>query len=137
MTNLRITTLPLPSLSNDIIYAAKCAAVIGSCIFSVGYLQLSIGLYGTNHYFLSHFFFFLALPFAFALIGRDEISARIGIIVSSIFHFGYEFWEDQLDRPSYNLDWDKIVSGGAGIVLAHVILKKMFKLEVEKLARNA
>lgn len=84
----------------------------------VAILQITVGLYYTPHYFIAHFMLGLFLPFIFYSMGGDRISFWLGFIITSIFHFGYEFWEDQLTRSSYSPDWDQIVSGGVGLLMA-------------------
>ena len=83
-----------------------------------GALQATVGLYFTHHYFVAHFLLGLFLPFAFFGIGGMPLTFWIGLALTATWHFGYEFWEDQLDRPVYTLDWDQIISGAFGLVAA-------------------
>ena len=89
------------------------------CILAVA-LQATVGLYFTRHYFVAHFLLGLFLPFLFYSMGGMRLTFWIGMALTATWHFGYEFWEDQLDRPVYTLDWDQIVSGTVGLVAAWV-----------------
>jgi len=86
-------------------------------------LHFTIGLYWTSHYFIAHFMLGLFLPFLYLVVAGTKTSFVVGIVITSIFHFGYEFLEDQLTRTSYSPDWDQIISGGLGIVFACYVYK--------------
>lgn len=86
-------------------------------------LQFTIGLYFTPQYFLAHFCLGLFLPYFFYSIGASPISFWVGFLVTSVFHFGYELWEDQLSRTSYSLDWDQILAGGLGLFVAYLVYR--------------
>lgn len=101
----------------------QCSALgffLTGCAF-VLILQITVGLYFTPHYFIAHFMLGLFLPFLFYSMGGIKLSFWIGLFVTSIFHFGYELWEDQLTRSVYSPDWDQINSGGVGLLVAWLI----------------
>jgi len=102
-------------------YFALCFFLIGCVLVAI--LQFTVGLYFTSHYFVAHFMLGLFLPFLFYSMGGTNLSFWIGIIITSIFHFGYEFWEDQLTRNVYSPDWDQIFSGGIGLVVAWIVFR--------------
>ncbi|QTD43598.1 hypothetical protein [Ottowia testudinis] len=91
-------------------FAAGCVLVV--------ILQTTIGLYFTRHYFVAHFLLGLFLPFLFYSMGGMRLTFWTGMALTATWHFGYEFWEDQRDRPVYTPDWDQIVSGTVGLVAA-------------------
>ncbi|MEO3715585.1 hypothetical protein [Roseateles flavus] len=91
-------------------FAAGCLMVV--------ILQGTIGLYFTRHYFIAHFLLGLFLPFAIYAMGGMRLTFWIGWCLTATWHFGYEFWEDQLTRSSYSLDWDQIASGSVGLLAA-------------------
>jgi hypothetical protein len=102
-------------------YLALSFFLAGCCI--VALLQFTVGLYYTPHYFVAHFMLGLFLPFFFYSMGGMPLTFWIGILLTSIFHFGYEFWEDQLTRSHYTPDWDQIVSGAVGLVFAYFVYR--------------
>lgn len=85
---------------------------------TVAALQYTVGLYFTPHYYIAHFMLGLFLPFFFYAMGGLRLTFWLGLLATSIFHFGYELWEDQLTRSQYNPDWDQILAGGIGILAA-------------------
>ncbi|EIU6794087.1 hypothetical protein L5150_004513 [Vibrio parahaemolyticus] len=97
-------------------------------------LQFTIGLYFTEHYFVAHFFLGLFLPFAFYGVAGNKFSYWFGFFATLIFHLGYELWEDQLDRSSYIVDWDQVVSGLVGIFFSFLIYRWWEKNIKPKLA---
>ncbi len=92
------------------------------CILVV-LLQATIGLYFTRHYFIAHFLLGLFLPFLFYSMGGMQLTFWIGMALTAGWHFGYEFWEDQLTRPVYTPDWDQIASGTVGLITAWCIYR--------------
>lgn len=102
-------------------YFALLLFLAGSC--GVVLLLFTIGLYHTPHYFIAHFMLGLFLPFLFYSMGGMPLTFWIGIILTSIFHFGNEFWEDQLPRNHYTPDWDQIASGAVGLVAAYLVYR--------------
>jgi len=101
------------SLAAFLFFAAGCCLVV--------LLLATIGLYYTRHYFVAHFLLGLFLPFLFYSMGGMPLTFWIGMLVTAIFHFGYELWEDQLTRPVYTPDWDQIASGGVGLIAAWLV----------------
>lgn len=96
-------------------FAAGCVLVVA--------LQATVGLYFTRHYFVAHFLLGLFLPFLFYSMGGMRLTFWIGMVLTAAWHFGYELWEDQLDRPTYTPDWDQIASGAVGLVAAWLIYR--------------
>ena len=102
----------------------------GCCI--VVLLLVTVGLYYTPHYFIAHFMLGLFLPFLFYSMGGMRLSFWIGILLTSIFHFGYELWEDQLTRSHFTPDWDQIASGALGLLVALLVYRAWNKrLDIE------
>lgn len=97
------------------------------CILAVA-LQATVGLYFTRHYFVAHFLLGLFLPFLFYSMGGMRLTFWIGMVLTTTWHFGYELWEDQLDRPAYTPDWDQIASGAVGLVAAWLIYRAWNRL---------
>ncbi|WP_051174586.1 hypothetical protein [Thauera phenylacetica] len=89
------------------------------CVLAIA-LQATIGLYFTRHYFVAHFLLGLFLPFLFYSMGGMRLTFWTGMALTAMWHFGYELWEDQFDRPGYTPDWDQIVSGAVGLGAAWV-----------------
>lgn len=86
-------------------------------------LQSTVGLYFTSHYYVAHFLLGLFLPFLFYSMGGSSLTFWIGMFVTASFHFGYEFWEDQLNRNPHVYDWDQIASGAVGLVAAFFVYR--------------
>ncbi len=100
-------------------YAALAFFLAGCAL--VALLQFTIGLYFTSHYFVAHFLLGLFLPFLIYSFGGSDWAFWIGISLTAAFHFGYEFWEDQLDRNPHVYDWAQIASGALGMVAAYAV----------------
>ena len=83
----------------------------------------TVGLYNTDHYFVAHFCLGIFLPFIFYGITANYIGFWVGMVMTSIFHFGYELWEDQLTRATYSPDIDEIISGAIGMLAAYFIYR--------------
>jgi len=43
---------------------------------------------------------------------------RTALMVTAIWHFGNELWEDQLTRSAYRVDMDHLIAGVVGMALA-------------------
>ena len=84
-------------------------------------LQFTVGLLFTKHYFVAHFLMCLFLPFYFYSMGANSLSFWLGSLLTAAFHFGYEFWEDQLSRQTHVYDWDQIASGAVGLTAAFIV----------------
>lgn len=100
-------------------YFALLIALTGCCV--VALVLFTIGLYYRPYYFLAHFMLGLVVPFFFYSMGGIRLTFWLGITLTSIFHFGYEFWEDQLTRIYYTPDWDQIISGALGLFSSYII----------------
>jgi len=101
---------------------SRCAFLffIAGCLLVVA-LQATVGLYFTKHYFIAHFLLGLFLPFFFYSMGGTRLTFWVGWCLTAAWHFGYEFWEDQLTRAHYSPDWDQIASGGIGLAAAWLV----------------
>lgn len=111
-------------------YAALLFFLFG-CLLVLA-LQFTIGLYYTPHYFVAHFLLGLFLPFFFYSLGGSSLTFWIGIFLTSLFHFGYELWEDQLTRDPNVYDWDQITSGTIGLVIAYIVYRIWNKWYINK-----
>lgn len=89
----------------------------------VAALQFTVGLYFTRHYFVAHFLLGLFLPFVFYGMAGNGGTFWTGIVLTSGWHYCYEFWEDQLTRPVYSPDWDQIIAGTVGLAAAVVVYR--------------
>jgi hypothetical protein len=70
---------------------------------------------------IAHFCLGLFLPFLIYAAGGMKVLFLIGLTITAFFHYGYEFWEDQLTRSHYSPDWDQIATGTLGLILATII----------------
>lgn len=129
-------------------YTLLSLAIFLASAFAVLSLQLTVGLTGTGHYFLGHFFFGLGFPFLFYSFfrslrsGKDNcwnwvlarpalkrwldrgVNATTSFYFSlgmmSLWHLENELWTDQLTRESFTLDVDHFIAGAIGLALAAV-----------------
>jgi hypothetical protein len=118
-------------------------------------IQYTVGLVGTSHYFLGHFFFGLAFPYlgygVFALLREpakkpanwviarpalDRFLSKVMVIVTDFYcwlgvmtfwHLGNELWEDQKTRAVFTVDVDHLIAGIIGLVLSAVIYEAIRK----------
>ena len=106
---------------------AALAFFVCGCMLVLA-LQFTVGLYFTQHYFVAHFLLGLFVPFFFYSLGGNSLTFWIGMLATATFHFGYEFWEDQLDRSTTVYDWDQIASGAVGLLAAFFVYRAWTKL---------
>jgi hypothetical protein len=131
------------------------AVIFTACCLLVLALEYTVGLVGTDHYFLGHFLFGLGFPFlcygVFSLfrgpakkpanwvIARPALdrflSKAMAVVtdfyfwlgVTAFWHVGNELWEDQKTRPVFTLDVDHLTAGIIGLVLAACIYEAIRK----------
>lgn len=84
-------------------------------------LQINGHLYYSSTYWLAHLLFFTFLPLVFLTVFPNKRILYAGLVFSALFHYCYEFYEDQFDRPYVVYDWDQIASGTIGLVIAWAI----------------
>lgn len=105
--------------------------LLSLCIFLAA---TSLALYGLTYlrwparglYWIDHLLFGVGFPFGvYGAFG----SWRLGLLMTLGWSVGNEFWEDQLTRAVYSIDWDHLVAdfAGAGISTAmHTRLRRWF-----------
>lgn len=96
-------------------------------IFALGLAFLFEWLFKMSqgtYYFVDHFLFGIGFPF---LVYSAFGWYWLGFAFTLFWSVGNEFWEDQLTRTAYVVDWDHFVADMAGLLLATVIYKNLTK----------
>lgn len=133
MVNLMNDSALKPGVSGPLIVLAGLTGVLGLTLLKSGML------YNSPTYFLAHglFFFMFVLFWSAFFPGPMNVSPigfrktwviqsagrKFGVFLALLWHLGYEFYEDQLDRVVIVFDWDQIASGLVGISLAVLVAK--------------
>lgn len=95
------------NLSNLVLFTLGCLFVI--------FLQMTVGLYYTNHYFVAHFLFGLIFPFIGCSITGEKWGFRVMWVITLTLHLCHELYLDQLDRSQTIYDWDQVITGLLGL----------------------
>jgi len=98
-------------------------------VSAVAGLHLALDFTQAPIYFLAHFWFGLSFPFVLYLILGTPGGFYLGLFLGAVWHYGNEFWEDQLTRPVFSLDVDHLISGTIGLAVAMFFFKASQRLK--------